>query len=148
MSRANESVQYTYLGRSRCFVFDKKNEVAKFTYRQNQSVKVRLFVYMCLYPLPTLRGFQQILDSAKILFFLRKRARFIWKKNDFRGIKQSDLSHFATIIDTFLRHSFWIHEIMSLYWRLTTAQFVYNDDRFGLSVRGRCNCRCLVSADL
>ena len=44
-------------------------ETPKFTYRQNQSIKVHLFVYMCLYPLPTLRGFQQILDPAKILFF-------------------------------------------------------------------------------
>lgn len=44
-------------GRSRCFVLDKKFEVAKFTHRQNQSVEVRLYLYMYLIPLSTLGAF-------------------------------------------------------------------------------------------
>ena len=47
-------------GRSRCFVFDRKFEFARFTYRQNQSVQLRLFMSVCLIP-PTLqRAFGRI----------------------------------------------------------------------------------------
>ena len=34
--------------RSRCFVFDNQFEVAKFLWRQNQSVQLRLIPYICL----------------------------------------------------------------------------------------------------
>lgn len=44
-------------GRSRCFVFDNKFEVAKFSHRQNQSVQKTPFVCMCVKPaLPPLAG--------------------------------------------------------------------------------------------
>ena len=38
--------------RSRCFVFDNQLEVAKFLRRQNQSVQLRLIMYMSAQPLP------------------------------------------------------------------------------------------------
>ena len=43
--------------RSRCFVFDNQFEVAKFLWRQNQSVQLRL---ICIYVCPTSahRGFR------------------------------------------------------------------------------------------
>ena len=43
MPWTNEGVLYTFLERSRCFVFDKPFEFAKFIERQNQSVKVRFY---------------------------------------------------------------------------------------------------------
>ena len=43
-------------GRSRCFVFDRLIEVAKFLNRQNQSVQIRLYVY-CPTPLCPLEAF-------------------------------------------------------------------------------------------
>ncbi len=50
LSKANGGCVYMIhpIERSRCFVFDKPFEVAKFIERQNQSVQLRLYLYVCL----------------------------------------------------------------------------------------------------
>ena len=53
--------------RSRCFVFDNQFEVAKFLWRQNQSVQLRLIMYMSAQPLP-IRAFGMGDDIAKVKF--------------------------------------------------------------------------------
>lgn len=53
--------------RSRCFVFDNQFEVAKFLWRQNQSVQLRLIMYMSAQPLP-IGAFGMGDDIAKVKF--------------------------------------------------------------------------------
>ena len=58
-------------GRSRCFVLDNPYEFAKFLHCQNQSVQLRLSMYMCL-PASAQQGFQQKFRHRKIKVFLTK----------------------------------------------------------------------------
>ena len=53
--------------RSRCFVFDNQFEVAKFLWRQNQSVQLRLIPYVCMsaQPLP-IEAFGMGIDDTKV----------------------------------------------------------------------------------
>ena len=61
--------------RSRCFVFDNQFEVAKFLWRQNQSVQLRLIMYMSAQPLP-IGAFGTGIDIAKVMFLSQKAIRF------------------------------------------------------------------------
>ena len=64
--------------RSRCFVFDNQFEVAKFLWRQNQSVQLRL---ICIYVCPTSahRGFRYEYRHYKGNTFTLKNTLFGWQ---------------------------------------------------------------------
>ena len=56
--------------RSRCFVFDNQFEVAKFLWRQNQSVQFRLkCIYMSDQPLP-IGAFGMGIDATKVTLYV------------------------------------------------------------------------------
>ena len=68
-----------FMRRSRCFVFDNLFEVAKFLWRQNQSVQLRLIPYMYVCPTSAHWGFRHGYRRYKDNTFILETTLFSWK---------------------------------------------------------------------